>query len=365
MLNTIPHTPQTGAGAGKPAQAALPYNLPRHWFLFRLSSLGDVALLTGPMRYWHDHWGWSFTIMTKPAFAPLFENNPAVESIICPEKSKLSLPGMPAYFNSLAHAFAKHGLLDLHGTTRSRLLSALWRGPVRRYPKFSLQRRLLVLNKSPKAAALLRASTVTQRYFMAVAPTPPPPEALLPVVYLTRQETEAAQKRLESIFGQEAFRNGPVRPIALHPYATHFRKAWPKEHWLHLVNRLDEAGRPWFIVGQGEALLPQDRRDLTGKTGLRELCALLSQASVLMTGDSGPMHLAAAVGTPVLALFGPTTREWGFFPAGPQDVILQMDMPCRPCSLHGADRCKTDGCCLKGIAPQDALRQLELMLAGL
>ena len=63
------------------------------------------------------------------------------------------------------------------------------------------------------------------------------------------------------------------------------------------------------------------------------------------------MHLAAGVGTPVVALFGPTTREWGFYPEGPRDVVLETGDACRPCSLHGSRRCAHSGRCMTGIAP--------------
>lgn len=78
--------------------------------------------------------------------------------------------------------------------------------------------------------------------------------------------------------------------------------------------------------------------DFTNRTDLRQLIALLAQADALVTGDSGPMHLASGVSTPVVALFGPTCREWGFFPTGENDRVLQAPLACRPCSLHGQNR---------------------------
>jgi ADP-heptose:LPS heptosyltransferase len=72
------------------------------------------------------------------------------------------------------------------------------------------------------------------------------------------------------------------------------------------------------------------------------------------------MHLAAAVGTPVVALFGPTTREWGFYPSGPCDTVLEQDLDCRPCSLHGTSRCQRRGQCLEAVSPADVLKAIEL-----
>jgi ADP-heptose:LPS heptosyltransferase len=74
------------------------------------------------------------------------------------------------------------------------------------------------------------------------------------------------------------------------------------------------------------------------------------------------MHLAGGVDTPVLALFGPTSREWGFFPAGERDVVLQLDMPCRPCSLHGSKLCSHGAACLTRISPDMACKALLPLL---
>ena len=68
------------------------------------------------------------------------------------------------------------------------------------------------------------------------------------------------------------------------------------------------------------------------------MTAVLARCDLVVTNDSAPVHLAQAVGTPVLALFGPTSaRRWGPLPGG--GVALQRPLPCAPCSNHGAARC--------------------------
>ena len=68
--------------------------------------------------------------------------------------------------------------------------------------------------------------------------------------------------------------------------------------------------------------------------------SLLGRASVLVTNDSAPLHLATAVGTPVVAIFGPTVPAFGFGPRGFRDrVIEHPSLPCRPCSAHGPHVC--------------------------
>ena len=72
------------------------------------------------------------------------------------------------------------------------------------------------------------------------------------------------------------------------------------------------------------------------------------------------MHLAAAVGTPVVALFGPTVAEFGFVPAGPGHTVLERRLDCRPCSVHGGPRCPLGHFrCMKETAPEEVLAALD------
>ena len=79
--------------------------------------------------------------------------------------------------------------------------------------------------------------------------------------------------------------------------------------------------------------------DWSGQTTVADLKALMSRLSLFVSNDSGPMHLATGSGVPTLAFFGPTTREMGFFPYGPGHRVLEENLPCRPCGLHGGAAC--------------------------
>jgi heptosyltransferase-2 len=77
-----------------------------------------------------------------------------------------------------------------------------------------------------------------------------------------------------------------------------------------------------------------------GKLTLRQSAALIGRAQLLVTNDSAPLHLATAMGTPVVALFGPTVTEFGFGPLRAGDIAVGVeDLLCRPCSAHGPPRC--------------------------
>ena len=326
--------------------------MPSEWVAFRLGHLGDVVLTTGVLAVLGETRGWSFSIITKKAWAEIFTGHPHVSECIALAEEDLNTASFLAFSRRLADANRAKGLLDLHGSLRSRLLSLAWRGPVLRYPKMGLQRRVFLASGKRLYGERLRASTVAQRYFMAVD-SPPPASTLLPRIWLGDAEIQEARTRLEALSGPAS------APVALHPYATHALKAWPEEHWRALAALIDARGIPWIGIGRGAPLFPGDPRDLTNATSLRQSCALLSLCRALISGDSGPMHLGTAVGTPVIALFGPTTREWGFFPAGPKDIALESTLPCRPCSLHGKTPCPQAGECLAALAPERVMQAIE------
>ena len=95
--------------------------------------------------------------------------------------------------------------------------------------------------------------------------------------------------------------------------------------------------------------------------------ALMRHLKLFITNDSGPMHIATSCGVPTLAIFGPTTKELGFFPYGDSHRVVESDLECRPCSLHGGRACPLGHfLCMKLItvdqvyaAAMDMLRQHE------
>jgi len=162
------------------------------------------------------------------------------------------------------------------------------------------------------------------------------PQARLIVPPMAQAEADA---RLLAVTGA-----APGRPfIGLHAGAGRAVKEWP-------VSRLAEVGA-WAVRERGAALVltgsaadlaarDEIRRalpasaavvDTVGSADLLQLAAVLSRLSLFITPDTGPMHLAAAVGTPMVALFGPSSPErWG--PLSPTARVVRVDLPCSPCN---------------------------------
>jgi heptosyltransferase-1 len=165
-----------------------------------------------------------------------------------------------------------------------------------------------------------------------------PPDLRFPV-------PEECRRKVETLLRQD----GLTRPVVvIHPLAKWPSKQWPAENFARLIDRL--AGREIGVVLSGG---PQDRAQLerirervsdrrrvmnwAGKTTLRELAALFSLADLVVTTDTGPMHLAAAVKAPLIALFGPTA-PWRTGPYGDPGAVFRKPLSCSPCFKKKCDR---------------------------
>lgn len=127
-------------------------------------------------------------------------------------------------------------------------------------------------------------------------------------------------------------------------------KRWPAEKWARLIKLLAAAhgGKVLMVGGPGEKEWngeierlagPDNCLNLTGRTSMPELMEAIRPLKVFISNDSGPMHIAAALGVPAVGVFGPTTRELGFFPYGPNNRVVETPLACRPCALHGSKTC--------------------------
>jgi lipopolysaccharide heptosyltransferase II len=155
--------------------------------------------------------------------------------------------------------------------------------------------------------------------------------------------------------------SGPI--VAIHPGARNGKaKRWPLRHYAVLADRLVEELDALVVLtgspneaGLARAVLERLHVrvvDLTGKTTLPELVALLAESDVVVTGDSGPMHIACAVQTPVVALHGPTDPAQSG-PTAPDAIVLRHHLWCSPCYDSSATaECRFGNpVCMKALAP--------------
>jgi ADP-heptose:LPS heptosyltransferase len=161
---------------------------------------------------------------------------------------------------------------------------------------------------------------------------------------------------------------GPGRYVVLHPGTSVSARAWPTPRWAHTARRLHQRGVRVVVTG-GPAEGPLTRavaggvsRDLGGRTTLHELADVLDRADAVVVANTGPAHLAAAVGTRVVSLFAPTVPAARWAPYGvPLELLGDQQAPCRGTR---ATRCPVPGHpCLATVRPDDVLAALDRLSA--
>jgi heptosyltransferase-2 len=177
-----------------------------------------------------------------------------------------------------------------------------------------------------------------------------------PFIGLTVLEEKC--RSAEEFLSRSGVRRGVLR-IAIGAGASYgSAKCWPPARFAELANRLQSQNEADVILfgtaaeaSVSSAIAAEMRRppiDLTGKTAITDLPALLSQCHLFIGNDSGAMHVAAAVGLPVVAVFGPTDPD-GTAPVTPRCSIVQQRPYCSPCFLR---RCPTDHRCMKDVTAE-------------
>ena len=203
-------------------------------------------------------------------------------------------------------------------------------------------------------------------------------EYWLDVVALLGAKTDDLS--LEMIVGkndQIPMTNDQCPLIAIHPGSGGYSLArrWSAEGFAQVADALVEChgarialvGTPADGVSQVASLMRSEAMNLEGRTNLKQLAAVLKRCNLFIGADSGVMHLAAAVGTPLVAIFGPSNhRAWGPWPRHGCHIILRADLPCSPCSYTGYKVGQREGCeamtCMRAITPEMVLAAAERLL---
>jgi heptosyltransferase II len=181
---------------------------------------------------------------------------------------------------------------------------------------------------------------------------------------------QAAENTADRLW-QEAFSGSAMPVVGLNIGASWPTKRWPKEYFAQLADRLLDLGYGIaFFGGAMDTGLVEETLSLmkqteplkvavfTGKVSLLELAALLKKCRVFVTNDSGPMHIAVAMGVPLVSMFG-ASPVTGFSPYNDSSVVLKSSLPCHPCYEHSCRR--GDLGCMYGITVDLVLEKtLEL-----
>jgi lipopolysaccharide heptosyltransferase II len=342
----------------------------RRLLCVRLDSLGDVLMCTPALRALRERMaGRTLTLLTSPGAAGLFPFVPEIDEVITYEAPwmKSSAPHEPQADLALAAQLAQRGFdgaVIFTSYSQSPLPAAmlcyLARIPLRLAHCHENPYQLLThWLADPEPERVIRHEVRRQLDLAAHIGCHPSSTRMSFVV--RDKDADTARSRLFCAGIGEA------QPwIALHPGASAASRRYPPSHWKEVIRQLDaQLGWPLVLTGTaGEQALVDEIRDgcgvrvasLAGQLSLGELGAALQLARVVVSNNTGPAHLAAAVGTPLVDLYAMTNPQ--HTPWQVRNRLLYHDVPCRFCMKSVCPQGHND--CLEKIAPE---RVVEAVLS--
>ena len=344
---------------------------PAKVLVIRFSSVGDIVLASPLLRVLRAKFTASqIDFVTKSEYAELVKFNPNLNFTyeFNPAEGFAGLRRLKSRLRRERYDL----IVDIHNSLRSRYLRSLGKGEkVVAVDKRIVERAVLVrLKKNFYGSSV----SVPDRYIeplsaFGIAPDGGGTELHIPDEVLFRVSGMMAPVKLNEF----------ETVVGLCPSSRHGTKRWPAERYGEIGSRAARTiGAKVFIFGgpsdapvnsavrevivreAGEAAVT----DWTGKLSLLESAAAMEYCDVVVSNDSGLMHIADAMQKKLVAIFGSTVREFGFFPSGAHSVVLERNgLSCRPCSHIGLKECPEKHFrCMKEIEPGDVFSAAERLL---
>ncbi|HOT96451.1 MAG TPA: lipopolysaccharide heptosyltransferase II [bacterium] len=330
---------------------------PQKILVIRLSSIGDILLATPLLRILRRNFPEArIDFVIKSRFAELLRHNPHLNELLVldTETGQEGLQDLRRRINMNRYDL----VIDIHKNFRSYYLRFALPGTRVVTHSKQLLRRFLLVHFGINLYG--RVVPIYQRYIRAMAPWGLSDDGLGLEFHIDPQAERLMALRL-------AERPGARLLVGLAPGAGFATKRWPADFYQEIARRLKKEHNADILLLGNKA----DREvtgaiaaesaigvyDWAGTLTLQQSAAALAHCHLLICNDTGLMHLACALKIPVLALFGPTTREFGFFPVGRRaEVIERVGLSCRPCSHLGGPHCPKDHFrCMREILPEEVM----------
>jgi lipopolysaccharide heptosyltransferase II len=336
----------------------------RHILVMRLSSIGDILLTTPVLRLLRQHYPTAqIDFLVQARYQDLLRSNPCVDRLI------LWQAGQGGQTLRTLRQARYDLVLDLHRTLRSRLLyCGIWARCKLAYNKHPLRRALLVRLGWNTLQAMTPVPELYAAPLRRLGVSAPLPALEMP---LAPGSHEAMRAHLAKVFP-----DGAVRPLlAVAPGARWPTKRWPVERFAKVAQELAAPHQAAVVVLGGAADRPLGQElcrwlsvpvlDSTGTLTLMQTAALLQRCRLLLSNDSGLMHMATALEVPVVAVFGPTVQEFGFYPFQACARVVSTAVACRPCSTKGSARCpRGHHQCMQGVSSAQVLSAAQGLWQG-
>lgn len=308
------------------------------------------------------------TVVTTPAGRALLDGHPCVDAIVVHDKRGAERGPRAVARAALALRRERFGTaIAAQRSSRTGVLVRASGAPLR-----------VGFENAPGRWAYTRrvpwdaGAHAVRRYLALAGPLggPAPDGVAAPMLAVSEEARVRAAALLESL---GVGRDEPILAIA--PGSVWGTKRWTPEGFAGVARAAPGLGLSPVLVGSPEeaalcarvaALAGGAVPVLAGGTTLADLAALLARARALVANDSGPGHIASAVGTPVVAIFGPTVPAFGYAPFGEANVVIERPgLECRPCDSHGPQVCPLGHHrCMTEIPAERVIQALARVLAG-
>ena len=330
---------------------------PRRILIVKPSSFGDIVHTLPALDALSGRWPEArIDWLVKEEWAGLLEGQPALTELLFLPRSFAGWAPLAADLRARRYDL----VIDFQGLFRSGAATWLSRAPervgfadAREGSAWFYTRRV-----APAEAAVLAVDRTVDLLRQIGAPVEEPIRFPLPI-------PAANERWADALLQVPDFERQNI--VVIHAAARWRTKRWPAEFFARVADSLAAEGARIFLVAgrqqmaQAEAVAGLTRApavNLAGRCSLLDLAALLKRATLAISNDSGPMHLAAALGTPVIGLFGPTDpRRVG--PYGGASVALKKQFDCAGCRRNV---CAREQACLRAISVEDVLAETARFL---
>lgn len=336
--------------------------------LIRTDRIGDVLLSTPAIKALRDAYpNAHIAMMVRPYAEDIVCGNPYLDEVILYDKDgeHKGLFGTLKFIGALKRKRFDSAII-LHPTNRSNIIPFLAGIPER--AGYDRKCGILLTKKIRHTKQLGEKHEIdyTLDVLRTVGIEVKDRSLYMPV----RAEDEKVIDRFFSLSGL----TGGDAIIAIHPGASCPSKRWPAYRFGRVADTLIERDGLKVIIigGPADVETVKDMRTgmlhkaiiLSEEHSLGEVAALLKRCRMFISNDSGPVHIAAAVGTPVVVIFGRSNpglspKRWG--PIGPKDVVVHKDVGCKECKAHN---CEINFKCLDAITVEDVLDAVEKLVVG-
>ena len=331
--------------------------------IIKLRHIGDVLLSTPVLRALREAYPDArLTMLVNRGTEEILAHNPDVNEVVCLEKG--SWDAQWRFVQSLRRR-AFDCVIDLTDGDRSAVISLATGAPMR--VGFNAEHRWRGLLYSAVAAPRPTDQHRVEYDLCALRHLGLDPKPGTPVLYVSHAENVAVETWLRES-GLTSSTNAPPL-LWLQPGARYSLKVWPHERFVELADRLTDRFSCRVLLGGDQRereIAEQIARNMreppkvvAGKLSLLQFAALVKRCALFVGNDGGAMHIAAAMGTPVVALFGPTyPRRWG--PRGVPSQVIYKGLDCRAC--YHPTCLRGDDSCMQQITVDEVFETASLML---